>query len=759
MNRHRGVGQRHLRQPPVLRATVGRSSNAHEAFVLYAEGKLTEALASATQAVEKSRRDIYLLNLIAMCHLRLGDPEQAILYLQNVLRIKPDWAEASSNLGNILKDQKQFDAAESAYRNALLVKPDYAEVYSNLGNLLRDQGRCDESAESYQRALRIKPDNAEAHYNFGMLQYALEQFSEAEESYKSALRIKPDFAEAHFSMGLLLHRMHRFDESAAAYRNCLHIKPDHAEAIHNLRLLKKNEGEESAAASRGSVPSSRDGGDTRNVLNDDEESDSRSVIGRFKNRLDGLKETWKNRSWQWKDRIRQKSFDLYTEGKITQSLAMAKSALILFPGDKAILNLMGVCHQKQGNSEQAVVCWKESLQSNPDYLPAHTNIGLHLMEMGQFAAAELSFRHALRIEPENAEAHFNLGNLLKKTKQYSESLLYFQNALKITPDYPEAHFNLSIVQLLIGKIQDGLLNYEWRWQTDGFDSYRYNKYCNRLWNGEPVANKRLLIWGEQGVGESILFASMFQELITQGALLTVECDKRLIPIYSRTYSEISFIERYDAQYFEMCDKHVDYHAIVCRLARKFRPGFHSHIDRQSYLKVDYTQREILRNRYRKNIEGSLLVGIAWESNKSLHYGTAKSVTLMELQPVLETKGILFVDLQYGDTAEERLNFEKQTGVSIIHDDLVDQMKDLDAFAAQVAAMDMVVTISNTTAHFAGALGIPTLLILGEVPIWYWGASGEKCSWYPSLQLFRSQKSGDWHDVVRDVAKALVDRIA
>ena len=129
---------------------------------------------------------------------------------------------------------------------------------------------------------------------------------------------------------------------------------------------------------------------------------------------------------------------------------------------------------------------------------------------------------------------------------------------------------------------------------------------------------------------------------------------------------------------------------------------------------------------------------------------------MDWRPLAEIEGIRFVDLQYGDTAEERARFERQTGTPIIHDDGIDQIADLDAFAAQVAAMDLIISVSNTTVHLSGALGVPTWVLLNTLPLCVWMAEGEDSPWYPSLRLFRQTRAGEWADVIGRVADALQD---
>ena len=113
-----------------------------------------------------------------------------------------------------------------------------------------------------------------------------------------------------------------------------------------------------------------------------------------------------------------------------------------------------------------------------------------------------------------------------------------------------------------------------------------------------------------------------------------------------------------------------------------------------------------------------------------------------------------MNLRYGDAEEERKGLIVRTRIELLNGVEIDQMVDFDTFAAQVAAMDLVVTISNTTAHILGALGVPTFLILGTIPIWYWMLDREDSPWYPSLRLFRQRNRGEWGDVVEQVGEAL-----
>jgi ADP-heptose:LPS heptosyltransferase len=160
---------------------------------------------------------------------------------------------------------------------------------------------------------------------------------------------------------------------------------------------------------------------------------------------------------------------------------------------------------------------------------------------------------------------------------------------------------------------------------------------------------------------------------------------------------------------------------------------------------------------RANLKNSekLVCGISW-SSKNADHGEGKSLSLEALNPVLQLSGFDFVNLQYGDTSEERNAFVQQHGVNIHHVDEIDNHNDLDGLAALIGACDIVVTVSNTTAHLAAALGKPVIVMLpnNDALFWYWHRDSHTTPWYPSARLFRRSDTGRWEDVIDAVALTL-----
>lgn len=262
----------------------------------------------------------------------------------------------------------------------------------------------------------------------------------------------------------------------------------------------------------------------------------------------------------------------------------------------------------------------------------------------------------------------------------------------------------------------------------------------------------MLVWQEQGVGDVILYAGMIPDLLEQGARLIVECELRLVPLLARSFPQARVVMRSDPVH--ALTREARWQSplgSLCRWLRRHEADFPR---RGPYLVPDATRVSELRKRYRELGQGPV-IGISWRSS-NYKVGKQKSLSLSEWAPLLALSGATFVNLQYGDCREELLSLKQDFGVTVHHDETVNSLQDLDGFAAQVAAMDLVISTSNSTVHFAGASGVPvwTLLSRGEALLWYWFQEGEDSPWYPSMRLFRQELPGDWSGLLARVRGAL-----
>ena len=214
---------------------------------LFNQGQLQQALSESSQLLERFPNSVILYNIAGACNAGLMQFDAAINNYKKALKINPYYADAYSNMGNVLKDKGDLEAAIQSYKQALKIKPDYAQAYNNMGNALKDKGDLKAAIESYKQALKIKPDYAQAYSNMGIALKGKGDLNAAISSYKQALKIKPDYAEAYNNMGSALNDKGDLEAAIESYKQALTIKPDYAEAYNNMGIALKDKGDLEAA--------------------------------------------------------------------------------------------------------------------------------------------------------------------------------------------------------------------------------------------------------------------------------------------------------------------------------------------------------------------------------------------------------------------------------------------------------------------------------------------------------------------------------
>ena len=233
--------------------------------------------------------------------------------------------------------------------------------------------------------------------------------------------------------------------------------------------------------------------------------------------------------------------------------------------------------------------------------------------------------------------------------------------------------------------------------------------------------------------------------------MTLLCSERLLGLFRRSFPNVTVARRTEPLPAEALDPTIDFQMSVAELGAAFRRDFAAFPARQNYLVPDTALRDKLRARYRQG--ANKVVGISWRSINP-EIGARKSIALTAWLPLLKTSGITFVNLQYGDSRAEVEALRRIHGVGLITDPEIDTMGDMDRVAAQVAAMDHVVSISNTAVHLAGALGVPATVLLppGHARLWYWFRGLEGCAWYPGARLLAGD--GGWDQLIAKAAVGL-----
>ena len=438
---------------------------------------------------------------------------------------------------------------------------------------------------------------------------------------------------------------------------------------------------------------------------------------------------------------------LQARGELDGSVACYERALALNPNSAEAHNNLGNARQKQELMDAAVACYRVALALRPNYAECYNNLGNALQAEGRLHDAQACYEQALAIEPNYAMARYSMGYLLSELGHPDEALIQYRKALELQPDYAQAGFSEALVQLLQGNFADGWRNFERRWRSvDHKTSMR--AYPQPFWTGETLASGSLLLWGEQGVGDEIMFAGLIPDVIRTGIRCILDCDARLRPLFARSFPGAEVVSGFDPERHP--DLHIAAHLPTGSLPRQFRSTCLAFSAATSpYLIADPVERQRFRARYD---DGRRLVGLAWRtSNQST--GRGRSIDLSLFGPWFAQPNIRWVSLQYGD--HDTLEYQAAAaGAPILVDRDVDQFTNIDIFAAQIAALDLVITIDNSTAHLAGALGVPVWVLLPFTPDWRWLLNREDSPWYPTMRLIRQPKQGDWQSVVQEIQSDL-----
>jgi len=285
-------------------------------------------------------------------------------------------------------------------------------------------------------------------------------------------------------------------------------------------------------------------------------------------------------------------------------------------------------------------------------------------------------------------------------------------------------------------------------------------YLSDKWTLEDIKTQRILIVGENEIGDEVLTIGCLTDLQLQCSQLIWRCHPKLKRIFAHSFPALEFISESDAQ--PTADGVIYSWELIGRLRDSLcRFSWTKCGEFKPYLKAATSLRKSLRARYESR--SKKLVGLAWRSERN---GEQLSDKTCDLRGVPEwahffqcvRDKVQFVSLQYGDTKDEIAFAGSEYGVEIYRDQNVDVFGDVEAAAAQIAAMDYVVSISTSAAHLTGALGVPGWLLLPRKPFAHWRAGNATCPWYPTLWPIRQNTPGDWQPVLHTLTRAVAQEI-
>jgi tetratricopeptide (TPR) repeat protein len=437
---------------------------------------------------------------------------------------------------------------------------------------------------------------------------------------------------------------------------------------------------------------------------------------------------------------------LGARGRKSESVDANQTAVALSPQDAEAHSNLGSTLKELGRLDESEASCRQAIALKPDYAEAHYNLGITLQELGRLDEAEQSYAQAIALKPDSDGAHNNLGVTLRELGRLDEALASFRQSIALKPDYADAHHNLGFTLLLGGRLAEGLDENEWRWkQTENLSTYRH--FLQPVWDGqESLQGKRILLWSEQGIGDTLNWASCLPFVAAQADYTILECQEKIVPLLARSFPNIE-IKPEDRSMDSQRDD-FDFHLPMGSLYRHFIPKIriNAHID--SYLTPDPVRVKFWRARLNSLGKGPY-VGISWKSSEVGFFRLKHYPPISEWSSVLTIPDVTFINLQYCDFADDLAGIKKNIGVTVHNFDDLDQYNNVDDVAALCAALDVVVSTKVTPLIFSSGVGTPTKVANWRQSPWNHVLTNPVCS---SVEMFHRDTWEPWDTVFDLIAE-------
>ena len=441
-------------------------------------------------------------------------------------------------------------------------------------------------------------------------------------------------------------------------------------------------------------------------------------------------------------------------GDRCSALARVRRASTLMPDRGDILTDLGFLLERDGRFGEALACHEKARDELPDSATVHNNLGSALHKLGELDAAADSYRRATALNFDCADAHCNLGHLSRELGRIDESIRHYNRAIIADPQHADARASRGLAHLCQGHLDKGWEEYDWRLLVPGvFNPYRLFPWP--IWQGSDLDGKSVLVLREQGIGDEVMFSSCIPHLLEKAASCVILCAPRLVPIFARSFPRAKIVGcSYSEDQLQAIQANaVDFQIAGGSLPRYFRRDLQAFQSQGRYLIPNERIAKQCRNRL-DQLGPGLKIGIAWRGSGRADHQTRRRIPAATWRPLLDCSNVHFLNLQHGATPDEIEAFARECGTHITSWTDFDPLVDLESTLAALAALDLVVSIDNTTVHLAGGLGLPVWNLVPLVTTSRWAETADTSRWYPSMRLIRQTDRNDWTGPLRRAGSAL-----
>lgn len=612
-----------------------------------------------------------------------------------------------------------FDEARTILTTLLSGRKQDVDVLLLLGTIA-GQSRDSEAAQGwFEQARDADPGRADVWRGLGLVRRQQGRLEEAVAAYERALALDARDAETHVNLAVALRAQRRLDRAVSHLERAIRLQPRLAVAYLNLGNCHwdRDDLDQAGAAYLQCLRL-----DPRTVP---------AAIG-----LAGIFRAQRNPQ----------------KAELT-----LRTAQRLSPGDAELLANLGTLAYEKGDDSEALALLARALQIAPDSPVVLHHAATIERALGLWDKAEAHQRHALEVVRDDSDFLLELARTLSARGDTRAASGILAQARELYENDPEVRYSCALAALADGDLTQGWADFSWRMRTR---NYGRPRFCHLPKLDTPrFDGPKTVVWGDQGVGDEIIYGSLLQDMRYRRSNLVCEVDGRLAPLFRRGFPDLSFVERsfqpragaateddaaaaWRAAALAPALMDATHQIALPDLGMWLRPGFESFPRHDGYFRADPERVAAFRRWLAEWCNGDRIVGVSWKSQRA-SVGRSKSVSVADIAARLPVNGIRLVSLQYGPVAADIAQAEQETPQPIAVAPGLDCFDDLDGLAALISACDAVVTISNVTAHLAGSLGKPTGLLCGTAHPWYWFRGRNDSPWYPSLRIFRQEREGSW----------------
>lgn len=421
----------------------------------------------------------------------------------------------------------------------------------------------------------------------------------------------------------------------------------------------------------------------------------------------------------------------------TEALNWVELAISRAPMFSEAHNSKGILLLVRREFEQALISFTKAITIRPDNHQALYNRGITLKAVGQYDAALSDLNKAIEINPRYVRAWIARSNVLEALRRNEEALESCDAAIRLGLSVGDAYLNKALILLRNGRLIEGFQLYEHRWESTRFTADRRD-FKAPLWlGGSSLNGKTILLHSEQGLGDTIQFCRYVPMVKDLGCTVILEAQRPLLRLLTKLTGPDIIVER------GKNIQKLDFHCPLMSLPFVFHTEIKSIPNNVPYLQPagnEWIDRTALAGE-RRPVRS---VGICWSGNPQHEDDHNRSIRLMDLLDHL-TPEFEWVCLQKEISSEER-QLLTRSGVK----NYSDKLEDFSDTATLISTLDVVISVDSSVAHLAGAMKIPTLVLLPFVPDFRWMWEREDSPWYPTIRLFRQRRPQNWNEPISEL---------